>query len=78
MAWNKTVWLKSSQGCIGLGVVDRRADEQAICFFKFLRGFVDEIVEDTFAMTPAIATANTAPDVFIADVQPFGLNSIFL
>ena len=63
---------------VGAGVIHRRTDHETVGLLKFLCHFVHHVVEHTMAQLVALAAGNAASDVFIPDVNNFGLYAVFL
>ena len=66
------------QGGVGGGIIDRRAHHKTVGIPEFFRDFIDDVVKHTFAIFPAAAAGNTAPDGEISYMDEFRLDSLLM
>jgi len=57
---------KNSNQCgIGRSKIDRTGNYKTVCFFKFRRQFIYDVIKNTFSKLVAALTGNAAPDLFM-------------
>ena len=66
---------KGKHGTVGVAVVNRRSDNDAIGLRKLRGSFVHKVVENALPGLMAAAAGDTAADVLVADKDLFGLNT---